>query len=316
MEDNMKVLIYGAGTIGLTYGWMLSNAHDIAVLVRGEKYEAATAGYSFDIWDLRGKAKERKSFQYIPSIVTNMEPIYDLILVTVNCYQLKEILPILKEKKGKAIIVFLQNNWDILGTVRNYFNDNDYVLGFPAQVGGGRENNCIKSIIFDAETILGQTENYIAEEILTCKSEFEKAGIKIVLQEKMADWLRVHIIQQSISAGAIIKAGNYELFIKNRKAIKEMIIAYREGLAVCDSFGISTRKMSPAKMFYYPTIVTFALKKILNQEETIMMVNGHMKHGITEWIKGYYEILECGIRRNIEMLTWESYASFIDDYLK
>ena len=102
MEDNMKVLIYGAGTIGLTYGWMLSNAHDIAVLVRGEKYEAATAGYSFDIWDLRGKAKERKTFQYIPSIVTNMEPIYDLILVTVNCYQLKEILPILKEKKGKA----------------------------------------------------------------------------------------------------------------------------------------------------------------------------------------------------------------------
>jgi len=313
----MKILIYGAGTIGLTYGWMLSNAHDIAVLVREDKYEAATAGYSFDIWDLRGKAKERKTFQYIPSIVTNMEPIYDLILVTVNCYQLEEILPILKENRGKAIIVFLQNNWDILGTVRNYFNDNAYVLGFPSQVGGGRENNCIKSIIFDEGTVLGQTGNYIAEEVLTCKNVFEKAEIKIVLQEKMADWLRVHIIQQSISAGAIIKAGNYDLFIKNRKAIKEMIIAYREGLAVCESFGINTRKILPAKMFYYPAfIVAFALKKILNQEETIMMVNGHMKHGITEWVKGYYEILECGKRRNIEMPTWESYAPFIENYLQ
>ena len=32
----MKYLIYGAGTIGITYGWLLSQNHEIDLLVKPE----------------------------------------------------------------------------------------------------------------------------------------------------------------------------------------------------------------------------------------------------------------------------------------
>ena len=39
----MKYLIYGAGTIGITYGWLLSQNHEIDLLVKPEHFEDASA---------------------------------------------------------------------------------------------------------------------------------------------------------------------------------------------------------------------------------------------------------------------------------
>ena len=40
----MKYLIYGAGTIGITYGWLLSQNHEIDLLVKPEHYEELSGG--------------------------------------------------------------------------------------------------------------------------------------------------------------------------------------------------------------------------------------------------------------------------------
>ena len=44
----MKILIYGAGVVGCTYGWQLSKAGcDVAVLVRKEQKELVQKAVSY-----------------------------------------------------------------------------------------------------------------------------------------------------------------------------------------------------------------------------------------------------------------------------
>lgn len=52
----MKILIYGAGIVGTTYGWQLSKAgHEIVVLVRPEKKQAIKEeGIHIHCADFRG----------------------------------------------------------------------------------------------------------------------------------------------------------------------------------------------------------------------------------------------------------------------
>ncbi|AMP19868.1 hypothetical protein AZF37_00575 [endosymbiont 'TC1' of Trimyema compressum] len=58
----MTILIVGAGTIGLTYAWLLSANHNVTVYVRPEKIASCEQKYEFDIQDLRDK--KQKHFTY------------------------------------------------------------------------------------------------------------------------------------------------------------------------------------------------------------------------------------------------------------
>ena len=49
----MNILVYGAGTIGLTYAWLLSNQHQVTVLVREHKLSTLEQGFALSIKDLR-----------------------------------------------------------------------------------------------------------------------------------------------------------------------------------------------------------------------------------------------------------------------
>lgn len=278
----MKILIYGAGTIGLTYGWNLAKAHDVKVHVKASYYEKATAGYTLDILDLRDKKSLQKAYHYNPVVVTDITEDFDVILVTVNRYQLKDVLPILKQKKGKALLLFMQNHWDILSELNN-FTPEEYILGFPSQVGGGRDGNHVQAIIFDEGTILGEINGDSSQKLLNVKRIFENAGLSVKLEKSIVNWLKVHYLMQSLSAGAILKAGSYESFARNDKYIKQMVLGYREGLKLCESYGINTKKIFPEKMLYYPVpLVAFALKNMLRKKITEIMVKGHMKQGLQE----------------------------------
>ena len=59
----MKILIYGTGVIGCTYGWQLAKAgHDMTVLVRqGKKSRIEKDGIDIFCSDFRGKQKQSLS---------------------------------------------------------------------------------------------------------------------------------------------------------------------------------------------------------------------------------------------------------------
>lgn len=66
----MKILIYGAGVVGCTYGWQLSKAGcDVAVLVRKEQKELVQKDGIRIIWGIQrsgffnGRGKWAKGFE-------------------------------------------------------------------------------------------------------------------------------------------------------------------------------------------------------------------------------------------------------------
>jgi len=310
----MKFLIYGAGAIGLTYAWLLSSSHNVTVLVKPEKVAEAQNGYRFTVHDLREKPKQDLKFDYWPQVVTDIDGDYDAVLVTVNRYQLIDVLPSLQN--CEADIIFMQNNWDIQGEISRYLKPQQYLIGFPSQVGGGREDNHIEVNIYNEGTILGEVDGQTTERLANYRQAFEQAGLSVEVKADILGWLKVHYLQQSISAGAILKAGSYHAFAKSYGAVKEMVYAFREGVAVCEACGVDTKNTFPASMFRYPApIVAAAMKRMFDQPDTVMMVTGHMKQGIQEWIVGFYEVLKSGEDKGVPMPVWKSYKSYVDDYV-
>lgn len=306
----MKILIVGAGTIGLTYSWLLSSCHDVTVFVRPERLSHYEQGFAFDVQDLRDNTI--KQFDYSPKLITAIENEYDVILVMVNRVQLLNVLAMLP-KKCSANIVFMLNHWDIEKEVSRYLSPKQYFYGFPSQVGGGREGNNLDVIVFNEGTILGETRGKVTSRLTDLEGAFKQAGLGVEIKSNILSWLKVHYLQQSLSAGAIVKSGGYDNFAESYTAIKEMVRAFREGVAVCEAQGIDTKKIFPANMFRYPVfLVAWAMKGMFNKPETVKMVKGHMKQGMPEWIAGFNEVLADGEKLGVSMPVWKSYKAYVD----
>ena len=311
----MKILIMGAGTIGISYGWLLSSQNDVTYFIKENNRARYADEIELHINDLR-KNCNNAIIKYKLKTTTIIDDDYDTIIVTVNRNQLSGVLPLLSKNAGTADIIFMLNHWDIQNEVEQYLDVEQYFVGFPSQIGGGREQNKLNITVFDHGTILGNPNGKHTHRILSHKGVFEAAGLTVEIREDIFDWLKVHYLQQSLSAGAILKAGSYDLFSDSYTSVKEMVYAFREGLAVCEADGVQTKKQFPAKLFYYPApLIAVMMKAMFRQSTTREMIKNHMTHGLDEWITGYYEVLESGKENGISMPIWESYRIYVDIYI-
>ncbi len=132
--------------------------------------------------------------------------------------------------------------------------------------------------------------------------------MKAKYDKHIFDWLKVHYLQQSITAGAVLENGDFERFAHDYGAVKKMVQAFREGVEVCRLQGVRTYKTFPANFFKLPLpIVAHTMQKMLLDSNTMEMVNNHMKKGLPEWIAGYREILQDGLEAGLPMTVWKSY---------
>ena len=83
------------------------------------------------------------------------------------------------------------------------------------------------------------------------------------------------------------------------------------------------------KLMVYPQIKYFRLNsltfpfhsctlntKMFLSENTMEMVENHMKEGLSEWVYGYNEVLKEGLKMEISMHDWASYEPYIMSWLK
>lgn len=311
----MKYLVCGAGTIGTTYAYLLSQAHDVDMLVKHEQSEKFSLGVNIALKDLKKKSNVYENTIFYPKCVTEIVKQYDGILVAVNRYQLKDILPLLAEKQQYSnYFAFMQNNWNIQSEIEQYLPDNKYIIAFPSSVGGGRDDKGVEAILFDEPTRLGGQYQF---GINNLQEGLKQVGIKTYYDYNIFDWLKVHYLQQSITAGAVLENGSFENFAYNYAAIKKMVRAFREGIEVCRLQGVNTKRTVPANLFRFPiSIVAHIMQKMFLEQNTIEMVNNHMKKGLPEWIVGFNEVLEEGVKSGLSMDVWKSYNAAVEEYIK
>lgn len=317
----MKILIYGAGIVGCTYGWQLSEAGcDITVLVRSDKKESIEQeGITINCSDFRSGTKVVKEIDFCPKVIDHLlaDNDFEYIIVTTNNLHLTEIVPILKESAGQAHILFFQNMWiDDFREIGKYLSPDQYFFGFPFMAGGGRKNNTIYSAISGlkySHTPLGEIDGAITPRVRKIADALEKANLKPMLHKQIKVWLITHYaVAAGLSAG-IIMAGSGKAFSSDTKILRHTFKAIREGLKVCSRIGFDSKSEKSNKLYYLPLFIGTAIaKKVYSNEALCMMFDGHTKHSPNEMQKMLLDIINCARSNNIPT----PYLSDLDEKMK
>ncbi|MBK5721445.1 ketopantoate reductase family protein [Dysgonomonas sp. Marseille-P4677] len=319
----MKILIYGAGVIGCTYGWQLAKAgNDVSIFVRkGKKQTLEENGINIYCTDLRDRKKIIQDITFRPKVIDTLtvDNDFDYIIVTTNNLNLDNVLTDLKETAGKADILFFQNVWiNDVEKIKTHLSPEQYFFGFPFMAGGGRDENGINSIISGSKysyTMLGEATGEITPRVKRIANILSDANMKPFISNQIITWLIPHYaFIVGISAGIITK-GNMSNFLKDSKTVKNSILAIRDGFHVCEAMGIDPKKEKVNKLYYLPLFISsFIVKKVFSDAAMQAMIDGYLKNSSYE-IKGMIEnIIQSAKTYNIEIPYLITFKNEIKHY--
>lgn len=308
----MKILMFGAGVIGTTYAWQLSNAgHDLSLFVRkGRGEEIEKDGIRIRCQDERNKKSEPFESIYRPAVVDelNAEDNYDLIIVSVRAHQLEAVLPALAKGSEKADILFFGNNWWGEEKIRRFLPPEKFFFGFSRLVGGWRAGNQVECIFFDNPelvTMIGERGCQVTPRLQNLQDVFEQANLKPVISHDILSWLAIHYVEFLGVIGGILKAGSFDAFVDSSKLIKESILATRESLAICKARGIDFKKVAPANIRIIDGTPVFLLTPLVKMQYRTPSIKQffeeNIQHGTEEITCQYADVLNEGKRLGVQM---------------
>jgi 2-dehydropantoate 2-reductase len=316
----MKILIFGAGVIGTTYGWQLAAAgQDVTLLVRLGKIVAYQNGIPIRCKDERTKPAAQIETVFHSKVTETFAPEdgYDLIVVCVKSNQLQDVLPDLARKSGKSDILFFQNNWWGDEKIRAHLSPSQYFFGFSRIVGGWRDGATVESIIFDApgmSTMLGEKDGQVTPRLQQAEAMLRSARLKPEISQDILSWLKFHYVEYVGASGAILKAGSAKAFADNKERVREAILATREALAVCRARQVP---MSAApfnlKLYGLPLPVLVRLGQQQYQAPNIVsFFDENIRNGLAEIVDQYHEVLEEGRRLGVAMPVLSGLQEYYD----
>lgn len=303
----MKILIYGAGIIGCTYGWQLAEAgHDITLLVRkGKRPQLEDKGIHLVCHDFRNGQKKTIDTIFHPHVIDELDAHNDFeyILVTTNKIQLPDVLPVLGTSAGKAHVLFFQNNWDCFNEIAHYLKPEQYFFGFPFMVGGGREVNgihCVISGMKYSHTPIGEANGKITPRVLKIVQALEEAHLKPLISHQILLWIITHYAVAAGLTAGIMSAGSAAKFVNDSAIIRTTILAIREGFAICLKRGYDAKSEKANKLYRLPLFISVPIaKKIYSNEALQLMFDGHVNHSPEEVRQMIEDMIASGKKYDI-----------------
>lgn len=224
----MRILIIGAGVLGSNLAHSIKKGNDITILARGKTY----ANLKNNGLIIKHKFK-KKTVDYF-NIINKLDKndIYDVIFIVSRFSSLDDIVPIIEGNKSKNI-VFVGNNI----TAEKYMNiKNKNVLFAFFMAAGKKYDGYINSICLNKIEI-GRTDGKdISNDFI--KSIFKETKIKVVIENKMNDYLKAHACAVLPLVFASYKTnGNLKLLKKDKEYSLLIIDAIIEGYNVLKKLG-------------------------------------------------------------------------------
>lgn len=319
----MKILVFGAGVIGTMHAWAFQNAgHDVTLLVRPGHEDHWANGIALRILDGRGSRQEEVKALYRPKVVTSFSPEdgYDLIVDAVRYTQAEALLPELAANRGNAVILFFHQSWRGLDVVDRTLKKEDYVLGMPR--AGGVLSDGVLDGAFDGKVNLGTStcgrpttpvvEGAARKNLDFVTGLFRPARFDPEVPDNMEHWYWVHFASTAVYTGAIAKAGGYDAFANDKKAIHESLLAGREAMNICSARGVDVRKMADARMFVTaPLVVAPLMRRALAQGMTRRMAQTHPDLA-PEFRTIFDEVVQTGRQLNVPTPHLDEYRPSVD----
>lgn len=224
----MKILIIGAGVLGSNLAHSIKKGNDITILARNKTYENLKSNGLIIKHKLRKKTIDH--FKVINKLEEN--DIYDVIFIVSRFSSLDSITPIIENNKSKNI-VFVGNNMN----AEKYMNLKDKNVLFAFFMAAGKKyDGYIDSICLNKIEI-GRTDGKdISNEFI--KSIFKDTKIKLIIDNKMNDYLKTHACAVLPLVFASYKVnGNLKLLKNDKKYSLKIMDAIIEGYNVLKKLG-------------------------------------------------------------------------------
>lgn len=303
----MKILIYGAGIIGCTYGWQLAEAgHDVTVLVRkGRKQQIDEQGIHLVCQDFRGNKKKTIEVIFRPHVIDELDAQNDFeyIIVATNKIQLPDVLPVLGNAAGKAHVLFFQNNWDYFNEISCYLKPKQYFFGFPFMVGGGRDADgihCVISGMKYSHTPIGEMNGEITPRVRKMVRALEEADLKPLASRQILLWIITHYVAAAGLTAGILSAGGAAKFVNDSTIIRTTIRGIREGFSICLKRGYDAKVEKANKLYQLPLFIAVPIaRKIYSNEALQLMFDGHVNHSPDEVGQMIEDVIDYGIKYGI-----------------
>lgn len=195
----MKILIFGRGVIGSTYGWALEKAgHTVHYYVRAGRTQDYGGSLDVHIHDMRQGFFSRPVVETMAiTCVEEIDPDhdYDLIFLSVQHYNFAAAAETVATFVGNATVLIFNNFWQEPLEATSMLPADQLVWGFPA-AGGGIENNTLRAVLVGSVTF-GTFEQPATQRDLDLRRMFEESGFKIKPETDFRAWLFIHFAQNA-----------------------------------------------------------------------------------------------------------------------
>lgn len=309
----MNVLIVGTGVIGTIYGWALAEAGvDVTHLVRRGKSLNFNDGVEIDILDERKEFKKYNKTSYPIKVTDNLdEASYDLVIVPTNWFQTEAALKSIIQYCKNAFYYILTSNWTGTEMFDAILSKKQYILGYPD--GGGTIRNGVYWTNIGPEIHIDRPVADNEQGFDMIKNVFQKAKIKLDIQDNMLHWLWVHNAGSIPIVVALQKYRNLSKFLADRRLLKKSFIATRECLKLCEKRGAYSDKYPEISAFKMPLWLLLPMFKYnFRHNESMQRYTAHGELMPLDDIRcNYYDILRTADELKFEMNNYRDIEEFI-----
>lgn len=256
-----KILIFGAGVIGSTYGGLLARSgHDVTMLARGKRLnELREKGLL--IRRISQENPEKIPVEIIDE--TMLTGSYDHVFVTLRHEQVKPSLPALS-LIDTPCFVFMVNNPSGYNDWINALGPERVLPAFPGS-GGKIENGIVHYDIvsgFIQPTTIGEPDGRCTARLMDLREILKKAGFNVSISKNMDAWQKTHVAMVAPLGDAIYyDGGNNYTVSKNREAIRIMNLALKENFRFLRKSGIG---IEPSKLRIISILPLFVMNPLMS----------------------------------------------------
>ncbi|MFB9276626.1 ketopantoate reductase family protein [Cohnella cellulosilytica] len=233
--------MFGRGVISALYGWAFEKAgHEVEFYVRPGRKEQYGSELDLDILDGRASfkgvpVKEKWTIRMREELTPDHD--YDLIVLSVNHNQFKDVVKVVGPNAGKATILIFNNLWDDLRDFAEGLPMDQIVWGFPGGGGGYRnarklEGGFMKAVYLQTEeTAASKPRHQSVAEV------FRQAGFSFSWQKNIRDWYWLHFLMNVGMSAQVLKDGSHQELFRSPKKLAQMILLIREMLPLIAAKG-------------------------------------------------------------------------------
>ena len=237
----LKIFVFGAGVQGTLYAVRLARAgHDVTLVARrGRAAELLHYGAAIKE-SLTGHTDTLRL-----RVIERLDPqtVCDICLITVRREHLTSVLSDLSSASGIGQFVFMVNHANGSEEIYQALDRSRVVLAFPGAAG-----SLEKGVVHYVN--VREQRTAVEARALNIAALFRQAGVRVQRVQDMDGWLKQHAAFITAIAGALYaEHGHSRRLAANRKVIRTLITAVREGWSALDQKGVASAPFALRAIF-------------------------------------------------------------------